>query len=230
LSSNAAAGSVATPDQAEEVILSPGQVDITGLDFALDAGGTISGTVSNESRQLLEGAEVYAIPVIEGSESYAESPENLFDATTNSNGEFTIAGLPFGDYKVYVHGGDNPQYVSEWYSDQNSYDTADTVSLTVEAPDAVGIVFSLAIGGSITGVIMPDGGDPWLNDARVRVFDYNTDREIAEAGTLEDNMTYLVQGIPTGSYLVMAEAQDRALKFWQDTYSETDATPHQEAG
>ena len=223
----AAGSSVANPDQAEEVILSPGQVDITDIDFSLDAGGTISGTVSNESGQPLEGAEVYALPVIEGGESYGEGPESPFAAMTNSNGEYTIVGLPFDDYKVFAEGGDNPQYVSEWYDNQSNYDTADTVSLTVETPDAVGIAFNLAIGGSMTGVIMPEGGDSWLNDARVRVFDYSTGEEVAEAGTLEDNMTYLVQGVPTGTYLVMAEAQDRAIKFWQDTYSEADATPVQ---
>ena len=223
----AAAGSVATPDLAEEVILSPGQVDITGLDFSLDAGGTISGTVSNESGQLLDGAEVCAVPVIDGGEGYGEGPESPFHTATNSNGEYTIAGLPFDNYKVCAEGGDNPQYVSEWYDDQISYETASTVSLSAESPDATGIAFSLAIGGSITGVVMPDGGDPWLNDARVTVYDYDTGEMIAEEGTLEDNMTYLIQGIPTGSYLVVAEAQDRALKFWQDTYSEAEATPVQ---
>jgi len=223
----AATGSVADPAQAEEIILSPGQVDITDIDFTLDAGGTISGTVSNESGQSLEGAKIYAIPVIVGSEDYDEGSESPFCAMTNSSGEFTIAGLPFDDYKVCAHGGDNPQYVSEWYSDQNSYDTADTISVSVENPDAVDIAFSLAIGGSITGVIMPDGGDSWLNDARVRVFDYSTGEEVAEAGTLEDNMTYLIQGITTGSYRVMAIAQNRACQYWQGTYSEVDATPVQ---
>jgi len=223
----AAAGSVADPEQAEEVILSPGQVDITGIDFTLDAGGTISGTVSNASGQPLNGAKVYAVPVIEGSEGYGEGTKSPFDATTNSSGEYTIVGLPFDNYKVYAHGGDNPQYVSEWYDDQRDYETASTISVSVENSNVVGIAFDLAIGGSITGVIMPDGGDPWLNDARITVFDYNTGTEIAEEGTLEDNMTYLIQGIPTGSYRVMAEAQDRALKFWQDTYSEADATPVQ---
>jgi len=223
----AAAGSVAAPDQAEEVILSPGQIDVTGIDFSLDAGGTISGTVSNESGQLLEGAEVYAVPAIEGSEGYDEGPKSPFAAMTNSSGEYTIVGLPFDNYKVYAHGGDNPQYVSEWYDNQSSYETASTISVSAESSDWVVIAFNLAIGGSITGIVMPDGGDPWLNDARITVFDYNTGTKITEAGTLEDNMTYLIQGIPTGSYLVIAEAQDRALKFWQDTYNEAEATPVQ---
>jgi len=173
------------------------------------------------------GAEVYAVPVIEGSEDYDEGPESPFDAMTNSNGEYTIVGLPFDSYKVVAEGGDNPQYISEWYDNQSSYDTASTILVSAENPDAVGVAFNLAIGGSITGIVIPDGGDPWLNDARVTVFNYNTGNKIAEEGTLEDNMTYLIQGIPTGSYLIMAEAQDRALKFWQDTYNEAEATPVQ---
>ncbi|MDD4875991.1 MAG: fibronectin type III domain-containing protein [Dehalococcoidales bacterium] len=148
-----------------------------------------------------------------------------FWAVTNANGEYILAGLPFNDYKVLAKGGNNPQYVSEWYDNQNSYQNAAVISVSIENPDVSSIIFNLAIGGSITGVIMPESGDPWLNNARVTIIDYTTGEQIAEAGTLEDNMTYLVQGIPTGSYLVMAQSQDRAIKFWQNTYNEADATP-----
>ncbi len=221
----AAGGSVADPEQAEEITLAPGQIEVTGIDFSLDAGGTISGTVdADPGGQLLAGAEVSVVPVISGGEGGGAGP---FCATTNDSGQYTIIGLPFDDYKVCAGGGDNPQYVSEWYDDCMSYEDAGTISLTTESPDTAGIDFSLPIGGSITGAVMPDGGESWVYDGRVVVIDYDTGSEVAEAGILEDGMTYLVRGIPTGTYLVRAEGRDRAFMFWEDTYSEAAATPVQ---
>ncbi|HEY40239.1 MAG TPA: hypothetical protein G4O18_00065, partial [Dehalococcoidia bacterium] len=144
--------------------------------------------------------------------------------TTSETGGYTIIGLPYGDYNIFAGGGANPQYVSEWYNNQSTRETADTVSVTAEAADVTGIDFVLAIGGSITGVVTPNGGDSWLNDVRVLVFNATTKGKVAEAGTLQDGMTYLVQGIPAGSYIVMAKAQERARVYWNNTIDINAAT------
>ena len=227
----AAGGSVIDLMAAEEVIVSPGAVNVTGINFALDPGGTISGNVYNSNQQPLEGSKVLAIPgmpeeaqpqVIGGEEGgLFESP---FTTVTDASGAYTIIGLPFGDYNVRAQGGANPQYVSEWYDDQLLEENATTITVAAEASEITGIDFSLAVGGSITGIVTPDGGDQWLNETRIIVTDYDTGRLVAVAGILEDNISYLVQGLPAGTYRVMARAHDRARVFWNDTISWDAAT------
>ena len=223
----AAAGSVVDPGEAEEVTVSPGLIDVVGIDFALDPGGTISGAVYNESQQPLVGCKVMAMPV-EPEIGMGGDGGMGFDsplvAETDASGAYSIIGLPFGEYNILAQGGANAQYVSEWYDDQLSPLNASAISLLAETPDIAGIDFYLAIGGSITGIVIADGGDQWLNDPRVLVFDYATDRLVAMVGTLEDNMTYLVQGLPAGSYRVMARAWNRVRIFWQDTHIRDGAT------
>jgi|GEM_PF-1476033 len=229
----ASGGSVADPGLTEQVTISPGLVNVTGIDFALDAGGMISGTVYNASQVPLAGCKVLALPVMvdpgapAGGVDDGGDVSSPFAAETNASGAYTIIGLPFGDYNVQARGGANPQYVSEWYDNQLTPDSATSIAVTAEAASVAGIDFSLAIGGSITGVITPLGGEQWLNDPRVVVYDYDTGRKVASAGTLQDNTTYLVQGLPAGRYRVMATAWDRARVYWQATFSWNDAAPVQ---
>jgi len=153
----AATGSVTDPELADVVTISPGQVNVTGVNFALDPGGTVSGTVTKTSQLPLIGAEVFAVPVgVEGDGDGYKSP---FMATTDVTGGYTIIGLPYGDYNVFANGGANLQYVGEWYNNQATRETANTVSITAQAADVTGIDFVLTIGGSITGVVTPNGGD-----------------------------------------------------------------------
>jgi len=223
----AAGGSVVDPEQAEEVTVTPGPVD--GINFALDPGGTISGAVYNQNQQPLVGAKVMAVPaemdIRMGGGDDGPGFDSPFVSETDATGAYSIIGLPFDDYKVLANGGANPQYVREWYDDQLLFENATAIPVADGAADVVGIDFTLALGGSITGVVTPDGGDQWLNDPRVVVFDYNTGRLVDTVGTLEDGMTYHVQGLPAGSYRVMARAWNRARVFWQDTFSWAEATP-----
>ena len=57
--------------------------------------GEISGTVTNTSAEPIEGIEVCA---------YSEATEDfiLECTTTKSNGKYTIAGLPSGEYEVEI--------------------------------------------------------------------------------------------------------------------------------
>ncbi|MBC8477036.1 MAG: carboxypeptidase regulatory-like domain-containing protein, partial [Dehalococcoidia bacterium] len=216
-------GSVVDPEQADEVTISPGQVDITDIDFSLDAGGTISGTITNESGQPLENVWANALPAAMGGGD-GDGQESPWDAETDESGNYTIIGLPFDDYKVFANGGKSSQYVSEWYDDESSYENAATVSLTSGTPDAAGIDFALAIGGSISGVVTPVDQGGWMSNARVTVYDSVTGNKIAEGGTMEDGMTYLISGIPTGSYYVRARADNRAFKYYNNAYSKSTAT------
>jgi len=160
----AAASSVIDPTATEQVTISPGTVDVVGIDFALDAGGTISGSVSNTSQQPLAGCKIMAMPVVAETGGPAGGGDmgfySPFVAETDATGAYSIIGLPFGDYNILAQGGANAQYVSEWYDNQLIPENATSISLLAETPDITGINFELALGGSITGIVVPDGGLP----------------------------------------------------------------------
>ncbi len=113
------------------LILDGGQT-LGNINFQLDPGGTISGTVTSTS-----GAAVSNIKV------FAQGPI-WYDASTQSNGSYTITGLPFGNYKIIAPRYISDPWVQEWYNDKPSAATADSVPILAGAPDVTGINFILA--------------------------------------------------------------------------------------
>jgi molybdopterin-binding protein len=95
------------------------------IDAELEVGGELEGTVTAacacEDLNPLKGIEVTAYKV----------GENKFPvgyATTNEKGEYTIAGLASGAYKVkFAPGESGLNYVSQYYNDKSSLAAAEQV-------------------------------------------------------------------------------------------------------
>ncbi|MCB2205786.1 carboxypeptidase regulatory-like domain-containing protein [bacterium] len=105
---------------------------VSGIDFALDAGGSISGTITDEDT----GDPLpHAVVFVRGSNMRFERA-----ARTDANGDYTIEGLRSDSYIVFAAG---PGHLGEFYDDATSPSTATPV--TVSAPSAVtGIDMALA--------------------------------------------------------------------------------------
>ncbi|MBE0645254.1 MAG: carboxypeptidase regulatory-like domain-containing protein [Bacteroidetes bacterium] len=104
---------------------------VTGIDFSLDPGGSISGTVSNEDTNApLANATVIV-----------RSVQNRFErgARTNAQGQYTIAGLPADAYTIFTSAF---RFIGEYYDNATTATQAGTVTLTASA-NVTGIDFAL---------------------------------------------------------------------------------------
>jgi hypothetical protein len=105
----------------------------SGIDAALQAGGEITGKVTDAStKAAVEGIEVCAFTRGEVIEEVIEELRARC-ATTDSSGEYTITSLASGEYTVSFSssaGGYLPQY----YNEKASSPEADPVSVTAGSP------------------------------------------------------------------------------------------------
>ena len=81
--------------------------------------GTISGTTSAQAGGTISECHVWVHNAITGT-SYCE-------VTTDETGDYTVSNVPSGDYKIWFT---KAGFVSEWYEDQASQESANTVTVT----------------------------------------------------------------------------------------------------
>jgi hypothetical protein len=157
--------------------------DTPNIDFVLERGGTISGTVTNSTDNPLADISIDCwntdIVGIGGG------------AKTDVNGHYTIANIPFGDYNLAAPSGGRWGEGDDGYSrqvfDSNQDGNADIITISTDSPDITGIDFSLVKSDSEGFAILPlfdkDGSMSYVginvsktpspfNDSRVRLATY----------------------------------------------------------
>ena len=170
----------------------------SGIDFALDQGGAISGTVvaDGTSSPLGGGVFVLAGDVVVGSA-----------AVDPATGQYSVVGLPSGAYRVRVSA--PSPYVNEWFGGVCVGCPATPAAVVVTAGATVGgINFSLAAGeaaGAISGTVTCEVRPLDFNAGpQMYVFDAagaQVGRTSFAFGTCAD---YTVTGLPAGQYYVLA--------------------------
>jgi branched-chain amino acid transport system substrate-binding protein len=153
------------PDHASaDPVSVTGGANTPGIDAALGLGGSISGTVTNES----PGDPLSDIEVCAHHERLVPAPPWNFMVqcdTTDGTGAYSLIGLRTGNYNVDFR---DPAatYGFEWYNDKGSIGSGDLVAVTGGAGTA-GIDAALPLAGSISGTVTEEGtGDP-VPDASV---------------------------------------------------------------
>jgi hypothetical protein len=119
-------------DEAARVAVMAG-ADTENINFALEQGGSISGNVSDAGGPL---ADVHV-------DACAWDDSFCFGAETDSDGNYTIFGLPAGDYRAVVWG-DQDGWFDEFYQEKQFHHEADPVSV-VGGSDTGGINFTMEI-------------------------------------------------------------------------------------
>jgi alpha-tubulin suppressor-like RCC1 family protein/uncharacterized surface anchored protein len=169
-----------------------------GVDFALDAGGVIAGSVVDEATgDPLSGVDVYVYDV---RGSYVTS------VTTNTSGAYGAQGLQSGTYFVLTM--DEFSYLDEvfdnvpgWSSDTRV--TSGTPVAVTAGTTTSGINFALAKGGVIAGhVTHAATGAPLTN---INLSAFAVDGSIAREGLTDlfsSTGFYAIYGLPTGNYYV----------------------------
>jgi len=205
-----------TYDPSEATIVSvAAQSDTPGIDFALELGGSISGQATDGATGLpISGAYVN---VSDYGTGYL-----LRSQRTRAAGTYTVDGLPTGVDRVEIF--DTPGYIHEYYQNAYNRDQATPVSVTAPGGDTPNIDFSLELGGTISGHVYEADGVTPISNVVVLAWDATSNVWMAGNRTGTDG-SYILKGLPTGSYLVQVRAEGYISEWYQDTYNINEATP-----
>lgn len=132
----------ATTPSAATVIHVGDQQQVTGIDAALGAGATISGTISG----LTAGGTSF--PAANATITVARTDgSQASQVYADQTGAYTVAGLPAGSYRVYVEPqGDTTDFTPQWYLNAGSLATARPVTVTAgQTLDGIDVTLAAAV-------------------------------------------------------------------------------------
>jgi hypothetical protein len=174
--------------------------DVDNVDFALDSGSRIQGTVTRSA----DDSPVNGFLIV----AVRQGDFELFASETGPDGVYTISGISAGTYKVFAFSGagfnlinevfDNIQCGScEGFSEEQ---TAGTPVAVAEGQTVSGIDFALDTGAGISGkVTAQESGE---NLPGVLMFFADQNGESFAQAQVDANGEYIIQGLPPGSYTV----------------------------
>lgn len=162
---------------------------ISGIDIALPAAASLSGTVSG-----YHGEAPLKVKVFAPESRRASLDPPLGYALVNPDGSYTVSGLPTGQVKVQFVG-ETGGYANEWYG--GDIITAAVLNVT-EGQTTPGIDFTAVPEAVIAGQLKPP-----IQPGMIVVMVLNeADHWIADAVPAE-NGSYEARGLPAGSYKVV---------------------------
>jgi len=183
---------------------------VAGIDFSLELGGLISGTVTDDLDAPLAGVSVL---IRTATGSVADWLATEADGTYESE-----IGLPTGSYRVQTR--NTPLLLDELYDDLPCAHDCNPVPGTPVAVTAgattTGIDFELAPGGQIAGTLTVAGsGDPL---AGYRIDFYDADGwKVGQVWTGAGGTYNSGFGLPTGTFYVLADGSSLyASEAWSD--------------
>jgi hypothetical protein len=155
---------VAALSAGDDIVLAA-RTERTGVNAALSTGGTISGVVTDGSRQGVGGVTVTAYRQFSADPVWTQlyQYETVATTVTSTSGSYTLTGLPTGEPAVVYHVDFRPAhletYALEAYDDECAVANGDDVELTPGA-SATGIDAMLDTPGTLEGTITDAGGIP----------------------------------------------------------------------
>ena len=171
----------------------------TGIDFVLEQGGRVSGTITDANTgQTLASVSVSIVNQVGTGVSSSSSNQGTYSTAT---------GLPTGTY--YARTSNSLGYVDEIYNDVpcagsacSSLTTSRGTPFTVTAGSAVSnINFALVPGGSITGTVTGVDTNAPLANVGVQIFD--SGGRSVRSSTTNSAGQYSVTGLPAGNYFAL---------------------------
>ena len=144
-----------------------------------------------------------------------------YSATTASDGNYAMFGLPTGDYVVRVIASG---YAREYYDNVNPSHEATLIHVAGDEGGS-GIDFGLNEGGSISGHIYQSDGVTPISGARVFVRPSKHGFDEGFYATTDSTGYYWVDGLSLGNYKVTVEASGYAmLRYYGGVYGWNNAT------
>jgi putative transposon-encoded protein len=188
----------------------------SGINFTLDPGASITGRITQmDGTTGIGGATVNVF-------LYNSLPGYWIGYSwtqADSDGYYTTAGLAAGQYAIRVS---KSGYASKWNSGTSFSEEAPAITITPS--DNTTVNLSLPSGGTISGNVQEP---PYGNaaSATIYIFDadkFNNSHYFHPTGmtTTDSSGNYTSDGLPTGSYLVMAF--DPGMQFAAKWYNNVD--------
>jgi hypothetical protein len=178
----------------EIVISSPGQA-VSGIDASLSTASSISGSITGpDGLTPLEGIEASAMIWDGGEWSW------LAWGFSDTNGNYTITGLPAGNYRVEFRDSTG-LYASELYDDAMPWEATE---IAVSYNTAIqGVDASLGLASHIAGTVTGSGGSPPLEYIEVAAYIWSGSEWVfMDWADTDSNGDYAIGGLPPGIYQV----------------------------
>ena len=189
---------------------------VNGIDLDLEVGASVSGLVVEGSTGL-SGLWVQIRTV--GNNGWYAS------ATTDGTGNYTIPGLPAGDFYATISDGQDI-YIDAMYSSTGTVQCSNCVpdadsTLTLALGDVINnIDFVLVIGATITGQIVDDTTAAAVESFEVRLVDSTDFSNQWYVQTIYDGSgNYTLSGVPAGSYRLYLSPSIEANEHIPEVYN-----------
>jgi hypothetical protein len=201
-------------DQPTQFTIANGDV-LTGYDPVLQAGAAISGNVDGMDAPGIGLANVDVSAQSTDGSGYG-------DVQTDANGNYSIVGLPAGQYEVRFTPSDNV-HTLQWWNNEPTFADSDAVNLPA-AGSVTGIDAHLRVGSTISGTVEAAGAPL----AGVNVIANGLNSETYASATTDVDGNYTLSALPPDSYTVLFQSPDGgtyAPQYWQNANSSAKATP-----
>ncbi len=169
----------------------------SGIDAEMQVGGRIKGTVT----EFTESEDIIPLGNIEVT-AY-ETGETKFpvgSATTNTRGEYTIAGLASGKYKMeFSAEGSGLNFVTQYYKEKTSLAAANPVPV-IQGETIEGTNAELRVGGEISGTVTDAATHAPVSN--VYVFAVGPGEAIAGVALTDASGQYTIPGLASGVYQI----------------------------
>jgi len=184
---------------ADLITVAPGAV-VDGIDFALDAGGTITGIITGPSGEPLEGILV---------EAFADGQSDRLFTSTNELGEYTLTGVGPLSYYVIVTPPETLNLRAQFYPGVDTFSEAESFLGLLDG-EVSGISVQLPVGAEVAGTVTDAVTAQPLPDIEVTLRSNSLD--LWRYATTGPDGDWILRGLP--------EADDWVVEFndWTDTY------------
>jgi hypothetical protein len=190
-------------------------VTTSGINFALDAGGRITGTVTDSSTT----APLANVNV----QIFNSNGPSIASANTDASGNYTISGLPAGTY--FARTSNSLGYINELYNNIScpvscTVTTGTPITVTTGATTS-GINFALNAGGRLSGTVTDSSTTAPIANINVQLFDSNG-ANVSSVNTDASGNYIFNFGLTAGTYYART---NNSLGYINEVYNNITCVP-----